>query len=61
MTMPATHQQRVVADLQRQIAHWLAAARTFRDAEEFASLEAWTLDSKTRLGSERPGRALGQA
>jgi hypothetical protein len=32
----------LVADLQRQLAHWLAAARTFRDAEEFASLEAWT-------------------
>lgn len=28
-------------DLQRQLAHWLAAAQTFRDAEEFASLEAW--------------------
>jgi len=31
----------VTADLQRQVAHWLAAARTFRDAEEFASIEAW--------------------
>jgi hypothetical protein len=31
----------VAADLERQIAHWLAATRTFRDAEEFASLEAW--------------------
>ncbi|MEO8374059.1 MAG: hypothetical protein ABI471_02455 [Sphingomonas bacterium] len=31
----------VAADLRRQIAHWLASARTFRDAEEFASLEAW--------------------
>ncbi len=31
----------VAADLRRQLAHWLAAARTFRDAEEFASLEAW--------------------
>lgn len=28
-------------DLERQIAHWLASARLFRDAEEFASLEAW--------------------
>jgi hypothetical protein len=28
-------------DLERQVAHWLAAARTFRDAEEFASIEAW--------------------
>jgi hypothetical protein len=31
----------VAADLERQIAHWAAAARTFRDAEEFASAEAW--------------------
>jgi hypothetical protein len=31
----------LAADLQRQLAHWLAAARTFRDAQEFASLEAW--------------------
>lgn len=33
--------QLVVADLERQVAHWLAASRTFRDAEEFASLAAW--------------------
>lgn len=31
----------VVDDLERQVAHWLAASRTFRDAEEFASLAAW--------------------
>jgi hypothetical protein len=31
----------VVADLERQVAHWLAASRTFRDAEDFASLAAW--------------------
>jgi hypothetical protein len=31
----------VASDLQRQVAHWLAAARTFRDAEEFASADAW--------------------
>ena len=31
----------VAADLERQVAHWLASARTFRHAEEFASLEAW--------------------
>jgi hypothetical protein len=31
----------LAADLERQVAHWLAAAKTFRDAEEFASLEAW--------------------
>ncbi|MCT4370081.1 hypothetical protein CLG85_006930 [Yangia mangrovi] len=28
-------------DLERQVMHWLGAARTFRDAEEFASIEAW--------------------
>ncbi|QWT21562.1 hypothetical protein KPL74_06035 [Bacillus sp. NP157] len=32
----------VIADLERQVAHWLAASRTFRDAEDFASLAAWT-------------------
>ncbi len=31
----------VADDLERQVAHWLASARVFRDAEEFASLEAW--------------------
>jgi hypothetical protein len=42
MTNVANLGQRLVAaDLERQVAHWLAAARTFRDAEEFASLEAW--------------------
>jgi hypothetical protein len=42
MTAPATLDDHLVAaDLERQVAHWLAAARTFRDAEEFASLEAW--------------------
>lgn len=37
----ATSPALVSADLRRQVAHWLASARTFRDAEEFASLEAW--------------------
>jgi hypothetical protein len=41
MTVASLHQTLLVADLERQVAHWLAAARTFRDAEEFASLEAW--------------------
>jgi hypothetical protein len=42
MTSPARLDQALVAaDLERQVCHWLAAARTFRDAEEFASLEAW--------------------
>lgn len=31
----------VAADLKRQLAHWLGAARTFCDAEEFASDLAW--------------------
>lgn len=31
----------LATDLRRQLAHWLASARTFRDAEEFASIEAW--------------------
>ena len=37
----ATEPRLVAADLRRQVAHWLASARVFRDAEEFASLEAW--------------------
>lgn len=28
-------------DLERQLAHWVAAARSFLDAEEFASRQAW--------------------
>jgi hypothetical protein len=35
------HQALVAADLERQLSHWRAAARTFRDAEEFASIDAW--------------------
>lgn len=31
----------VAADLERQSAHWVAAATTFLDAEEFASEAAW--------------------
>lgn len=34
-------EQLVAEDLLRQTVHWLAAARTFRDAEEFASAAAW--------------------
>lgn len=40
-TVVRLNENLVAADLDRQVAHWLAAARTFRDAEEFASLEAW--------------------
>ena len=31
----------IATDLERQVAHWLASARTFRNAEEFASGAAW--------------------
>ncbi|WP_211221868.1 hypothetical protein [Granulicoccus phenolivorans] len=42
------------ADLQRQTAHWLAAATTFLDAEEFATAEAWrSVESQTGLGLRR--------
>ncbi|EPE96647.1 hypothetical protein [Rhizobium grahamii] len=41
MTVSAIENPALVDDLERQLAHWLAAARTFRDAEEFASSEAW--------------------
>lgn len=42
MTEPVAIEQALVAvDLERQVAHWLASARTFRDAEEFASIAAW--------------------
>lgn len=42
MTAVASLAGRLVAqDLTRQLAHWHAAARNFRDAEEFASAEAW--------------------
>lgn len=40
-TAPPGGLQAVADDLQRQIAHWLAAASTFLDAEEFASEQAW--------------------
>ncbi len=40
-TAPGSGLQAVADDLERQIAHWLAAATTFLDAEEFASAEAW--------------------
>ena len=41
MNAPSIQHRLLVADLERQVAHWLAAARTFRDAEEFAAIEAW--------------------
>ena len=39
-------------DLQRQVAHWLAAAATFHDAEQFASAQAW----RRGRGTGRPAR-----
>ena len=41
MNRPAPNAALLAADLQRQLAHWLASARTFRDAEEFAAIQAW--------------------
>jgi hypothetical protein len=41
MTIRRLDESLIAADLARQVAHWRAAARTFRDAEEFASMEAW--------------------
>ena len=42
MTAPVSLERRMVAaDLKRQLAHWLATAKTFRNAEEFAAIEAW--------------------
>ncbi len=46
VAIPIDHQI-LVEDLERQLAHWLAAARTFRDAEEFASLAAWQSVERT--------------
>jgi hypothetical protein len=39
--VPTERDRLVSADLERQVAHWLAAAATFRDAEEFAAADAW--------------------
>jgi hypothetical protein len=39
--LPSPQQRQVAADLARQMAHWMAAAKTFVDAEEFASADAW--------------------
>ena len=41
MTVVSLHHAALSDDLERQVAHWLGAARTFRDAEEFASIGAW--------------------
>ncbi len=41
MKAATPHAALLAADLQRQLAHWLASARTFRDAEEFAAIQAW--------------------
>ncbi|MDJ0324572.1 hypothetical protein QMG61_12480 [Cryobacterium sp. PH31-AA6] len=39
--LPSAAARLAADDLERQIAHWRAAASTFRDAEEFASEQAW--------------------
>lgn len=41
ITLPSVSAQHVADDLERQIAHWLAATTTFLDAEQFASEPAW--------------------
>jgi hypothetical protein len=41
ITLPSSSARLAADDLERQIAHWLAAATTFLDAEEFASEAAW--------------------
>lgn len=42
------------ADLHRQVAHWAAAARTFLDAEEFATSAAWrSVEDQTGLPLRR--------
>lgn len=40
-TIPHSIARLAVDDLERQLAHWLGAATTFLDAEEFASESAW--------------------
>jgi len=60
MNVLASPRQRLVAaDLERQLAHWLAAATTFRDAEEFASADAWrSVESHVGLPLRRQLAAL---
>jgi hypothetical protein len=41
IAIPPSRQRLVAADLARQMGHWLAAAKTFADAEEFAPAAAW--------------------
>ncbi|GAB4099273.1 hypothetical protein [Sinomonas halotolerans] len=55
MTALAAPRERLVAaDLQRQSAHWLSAAATFEDAEEFASAQAWAaVEAQTGLPLRR--------
>lgn len=54
-------QRLVAADLQRQSAHWLAAARTFLDAEEFAAVAAWrSVEDQTGLPLRRQLHAVVQ-
>jgi len=47
---PVAARDLVADDLERQLAHWLAAAAAFADAEAFASVEAWAA-VEARVGS----------
>lgn len=52
--LPGLRGRLVAADLQRQSAHWLSAATVFRDAEEFASAQAWaSVEAQTGLPLRR--------
>jgi len=54
IALPSLQHRLVAADLVRQTAHWLAAARTFRDAEEFAAADAWrSVESQVGLPLRR--------
>lgn len=52
----------VADDLQRQTAHWLAAATTFLDAEEFAAGTAWhSLENQIGIPLRRQlGKTVGE-
>lgn len=57
--VPVVPRDLVADDLERQLAHWLAAAAAFTDAEAFASLEAWAaVEARVGLPLRRP---LGDA
>ena len=49
VTLSINGHLQVVNDLRRQLMHWLAAARSFRRADKFASREAWS-SVETQIG-----------